>query len=72
MNGWKWLTDDDLMAVAESFAGDLSYYVAGWDYPESAARERDAHAACKRKAAPVDAEMRRRGMRTTRGLVNLG
>ena len=67
------LTDDDLIAVGNDYAGRLSYYVAGWDYPASADQERHAHARCRRQAAPIDAELKRRGLRTTcRALCPLG
>jgi len=67
------LTDEDLIAVGNSYGNDLSYYVAGWDYPESAARERAAHSRCRRKALPVHEELKRRGLRTDAPLlVSLG
>lgn len=59
------LTNDDLLEIGNQYARDLSYYVAGWDYPESASKERNAHNRCKRLASPIDAEMKRRGLTTT-------
>lgn len=58
------LTDDDLVAVGNIFAGDLSYYVAGWDYTNTGG-ERAAELKCRRQSQPVDAEMKRRGLATT-------
>ena len=60
------LTDDDLIALGDHYAASLSFYVAGWDFPESAQREREAHRHCERLAKPVDAEMKRRGLKITR------
>lgn len=59
------LTDDDVQAVGNALSQELSYYVAGWDYPITAAQERAAHRKCERIAARIGAEMARRGLRTT-------
>ena len=66
MRALKYLTDEDLVAIGNEVSGDLSYFVAGWDYPESAQRERQAYEDCCRKAKPLDLEMQRRGLSTTR------
>ena len=65
MRALRYLTDDDLVAIGNEISGDLSYFVAGWDYPESAQKEAGAYSDCCRKAAPVDKEMVRRGLSTT-------
>ena len=67
------LTDDDLIALGDHYAGSLSFYVAGWDYANARENEREAHRHCERLAKPVDEEMKRRRLKITRpSLVSLG
>lgn len=72
MRALKHLNDDELLGIGNEYARDLSYFVAGWDYPETRQREQNAHNRCRRLAGPIDAEMKRRGLQTTGGLVRLG
>lgn len=62
------LTDADLVAVADSLAGDLSYYYSGWDWdsPEGVRRQEGARLHCRHLFAPVAAAMLRRGLSLTR------
>ena len=73
MNPYKHLSDGDLIDLGNTFAGDLSFYVAGWDYANAAEQERAAARKCKRQSRPIDVEMKRRGLCTTRpSLVRVG
>jgi hypothetical protein len=65
MRALKHLTDEDLMEIGNIYVNDLSYYYAGWDYPDSARAEAGAQARCEKASAPIDAELRRRGLQTT-------
>jgi hypothetical protein len=66
------MSDAELIELADEYVQRLSFYVAGWDYPESARREREAHQRCEAEARPVREEMQRRGLKCTRpGLVGM-
>ena len=66
------LSDDALIAKADDAIGRYSYYLAGWDYPESARRDREAELRARDHFERVKAEMHRRGLHATKqGLVSI-
>jgi len=60
------LTNEELIAQADHYCNRLSYYYAGWDYPESAARERAAQRRTEEEFRPIAAELKARGLKPSK------
>lgn len=63
------LPDDELIELGNELVSDVSYYLAGWDY-QNTAHERPAQYKAQRLWRHVLSELNKRGLRVSRpGLV---